>query len=1317
MESVRPARDRSRAHGDASMERSACASLTCSPSVPREGAIHAGTTGRARRGAPDGCAHAPLLVVRVRVAPRSPEFEVRYASLEEELKVGEVYLRLLLDGAAKTLEIHAPGRFFNELYHRLLWEPRREIRLLCLHGMAVTYRTYHASIGPFPDTAHVVHLLATTLHKAERDRLLQLVQALLVSAANAKRFIANGGLQHLLSLLTTVHLESERSAHSQVLQSNLLTSNAEAAEPAKEWYVRKARSDRDLEDDDGAGQAASGSGAGEGGASLRGGPYGLQELRSWLVKHAGSPPFEDFECWASGMGEPEARSSWQRPLDIAHLRWTILAEGVPLLSYTNLGAQLLELFLHLTTMHPTRTPEGALIHPMPTPKKVLSHADRLPHLVQLLLTMEPSIVERAATLLTRLVEDNPTLPRLYLTGAFYFALMYTGSNVLPIVRFLRVAHVNQLHRDEENAAEGLSGGLSGRSYLTLILPQAMVCCLEAHGPDKFAEVFLGDFDTPEYIWNHEMRRYMIERLALHVGNLPVQLQDHCGARYDYCPLPRVQYPELKSELFCHRYYLRNLNDEARFASWPIDEPVPLLQAVLSAWQAELKKVPSSMSREEALKVLGLSAAEHAAPGPEAAEGTLRRAYHKLAARYHPDKNPDPEAREMFEKVQKAYELASAEANAHGGPSAHNITLMLKAQCILYTRCAAELAPFKYSGYPLLLKVLATVDADGLDSATLFTEANGELLLPAAKLLHATIAAATLNANELQHVGGVEALVALFRRCVSMLTTTSEPSALPYQVLMPLMWTLAAIGSCAACTAALASEENAPVLDDVVRCLRLSQLPQLPEAALDAVASLSLNPDCQAKLADAGVAWYAFAMLCDFDFTLDQAVAGGVEAAAESNAQLVANERARKAAHALRRLAGCRGAGTAPQQHVMRAAIRVLTQHLAELLDSDAEGATSTLLRLLNSASETPYLIWNGSLRAEMLEYVTARLERSYTSPASAPLDEADALIYEALREELKVGSVYVRVYTEQPTYPLHDAPQFCAALLMYLSAASSTQASAAEETVACPVLPSTSHVSLALQAMLSLLSSCHNFNLEEQLLVPGRLNAIFSYASEDQSAEVLEIAIKVGCACCNSAKCVTALGEDPSSFVRLFPLLRATPDHLESLLALLTSLAANSKVVGAFLRHGALLHVLYLFVSSQVTIPTSAAASAAADTGDEKASRVVFSDAMRAMAGTLLRRIATDRTHAARVNGLVERLMPTVFLQTMSEDALRTVCWRGRYHPCLPTAVPSSSCPTDLRSPACCGRSPFSMRHTRTPSSFGTGRCALSCALPSSISR
>lgn len=44
-----------------------------------------------------------------------------------------------------------------------------------------------------------------------------------------------------------------------------------------------------------------------------------------------------------------------------------------------------------------------------------------------------------------------------------------------------------------------------RSILGPLLPEAMIHYLENYGADKFAEIFLGEFDTPEAIWNSEMR--------------------------------------------------------------------------------------------------------------------------------------------------------------------------------------------------------------------------------------------------------------------------------------------------------------------------------------------------------------------------------------------------------------------------------------------------------------------------------------------------------------------------------------------------------------------------------------------------------------------------------------------------------------------------------------------------------------------------------------------------------------------------------------------------------------------------------------------
>ena len=814
-----------------------------------------------------------------------------------------------------------------------------------------------------------------------------------------------------------------------------------------------------------------------------------------------------------------------------------------------------------------------------------------------------------------------------------------------------------------------------------------------------------------------------------------------------------------------RYYLRHLCNKERFAEWPIDEPVPLLQSVLGAWQLELRKAPQSMSRDDALKVLNVEGKDLTANAES--DPILRRAYHKLAARYHPDKNPDPAAREVFEQVQKAYELLVSAPRASGGPDEYNISLMLQAQNILYTRCAEALKPFKYSGYPLLLQVrarreivalspsssmrsarrdpplgpplllpqvIATVDKNGEQTASIFSDQNAKLLVPAATLLHATIAAAPLNGSELARVGGVEAIVALFRRCLSMLTVTSAAGAVPFLVALPLLKTLSAIAPNAECTAKLASEvcsgetrprcqhacahhgatplappppqENLGALDDVVRCLHLTQLPKLLEAALDAVSALCANSVCQARLASAGAAWFGFALLTKYDFTLDEAVAAGVEASEESNAQLVYNARGRLAVTMLRRLGGYRNFGTSPHLGVRAAAQNILTSYLADLLDGATNSETMTssmtsLLKLINSASETPYLIWNHHTRAELLEFVTKRIERSYASPGTAPLAEADNLVYESLKAELKVGAVYVRVYAQHPSFALTDATQFCVALLEYLTAHAlfiEPPATQMGTTLAKPEARVSAHVALALNAMLTLLISTHNFNVEEQLLGAGRLRVLFSYAHERQTASALTLALQVAMATCNSAKCVEALGADVHSMAHLLALLRCAPPHSEHVLRLFTALSANQNVVGALLHHGGLIHVLHLFAAAQLEVidltdnnaaphsgaPATAPAQDDADPPAEPAApakmvKINWSDEQRALAGGLLCKLAADRMHGPRINEKIKRLMPAVFVQTLADDAKRTVALFDASHE-NPELIWNASMRAELRS-------------------------------------
>eukprot|EP00911_Craspedida_sp_UC1_P001689 UC1_evm1s1282 len=164
----------------------------------------------------------------------------------------------------------------------------------------------------------------------------------------------------------------------------------------------------------------------------------------------------------------------------------------------------------------------------------------------------------------------------------------------------------------------------------------MVCYLDNYGPEKFASIFLGEFDTPEAIWGAEMRRLLIEKIALHLADFTPRLLVNNRALYtsQYCPIPKVSYPELEDELFCNIYYLRHLCNEERFPDWEIKNHVELLKDILNAWKVEVEKKPPEMNVGDACEVLGLESIDGLTPAK------IRKAYFKMSMKYHPDKNPE-----------------------------------------------------------------------------------------------------------------------------------------------------------------------------------------------------------------------------------------------------------------------------------------------------------------------------------------------------------------------------------------------------------------------------------------------------------------------------------------------------------------------------------------------------------------------------------------------------------------------------------------------------------------------------------------------------
>lgn len=134
---------------------------------------------------------------------------------------------------------------------------------------------------------------------------------------------------------------------------------------------------------------------------------------------------------------------------LPQLKWCLLSRGTPVLNESELATHILNILIRMCEYYPSRDSDDAIIRPLPKVKSLLSDPVTLSHIVQLLLTFDPILVEKVATLLCEVMKDNPEMSKLYLTGVFYFILMYTGSNVLPIARFLQLTHMKQAVKSDE----------------------------------------------------------------------------------------------------------------------------------------------------------------------------------------------------------------------------------------------------------------------------------------------------------------------------------------------------------------------------------------------------------------------------------------------------------------------------------------------------------------------------------------------------------------------------------------------------------------------------------------------------------------------------------------------------------------------------------------------------------------------------------------------------------------------------------------------------------------------------------------------------
>ena len=804
---------------------------------------------------------------------------------------------------------------------------------------------------------------------------------------------------------------------------------------------------------------------------LQQGPYHVSELlhlceagsidQTWLLA-----PCASDDCDGESFASLVDTGRWQPLADYFQLRMQMLFPGKVVYAPAVVALKGLGILSRISSVHRTADCRGLPFYPVPASKRVMSEPEHLRVIAQLLLCNDIRVVDAAAELLCRLVETNSAAnAKLYLTGAFYFACKYSGSNFLPLAHLFVRTHLSQSYHDgAASVARELHPG--ARSILANILPAALITVLVNYGAERFSSIFAGSVDTPEVIWNPELRAQLVEMIDQHIGNFAARLRQHTLSRYDYCPIPRVRFPALDREIYVHEFYIRNLCNEDKFGNWPISNPLALLRDTIERWRMEMAKGVVDTAVSSARLCLDLA--------ERFDDLDLRRAYKRLARQYHPDRNPG--GRDMFEKIQAAYELLSSLEFKNNVTNLDNVLLLVQTQNIIYRRYAADVRDQKYPVYRLLLGVFR-VPTD--DAAAALFPGTIEFDLPVAvvQLLHHTCSVSPLNAKELVKAGGIGPMYECISYALDHLPATVDMLACALKAFKSVSVTESGRQAILELCPAFAADMRALLLLD-------QTLPLVVEDCLEVISNCSVDAQLQCAFAHAGCVWMLLPLLLAYDATLQH------EEYALSDAQRVvynqgaSNMHAILATKALSRLGGYMlgDLATPPNEAISSALGRLLTPPLARLLRNSLPWE---LLRTLNDNVETTTKIWNLRMRQELLELVDAVNAAQPPGAGSTEnsLAPAAGFVFSALESEPCMGGVYVRVFIRSggDCSEIESSSQFCCDLLetiaSYLPHDSSSAPAAAEGAAAvaidssasapalCPTSPRREYLAFALEAL------------------------------------------------------------------------------------------------------------------------------------------------------------------------------------------------------------------------------------------------------------
>ena len=426
-------------------------------------------------------------------------------------------------------------------------------------------------------------------------------------------------------------------------------------------------------------------------------------------------------------------------------------------------------------------------------------------------------------------------------------------------------------------------------------------------------------------------------------------------------------------------------------------------------------------------------------------------------------------------------------------------------------------------------------------------------------------------------------------------------------------------------------EMPTVSRDICRILYFSHLTKLCLVAVECVAAFAADPNLQLQLFKSGALFSLLLFLFKYDFTLEE---GGVESNEESNQQEVANQLAKMSLVACARLTdniSSKSEAIDSQSYplIRQSILSLLTPYITKQL-----GVTTTadILKTLNSNIENPYLIWDNSTRAELTDYLETQQREMMRSGECPDISYGSSFVFSSHSEELIVGEVFVRIYNEQPMFPLENAKGFTIDLLDYLGSQAQYLQSAlnlVSNSTGSVDLQRLNNIKMCLLALNNVIK--HNSGVEIQCI--GHFKLLFSLLRLDQITELQTLAVNVIGSVSGNQECVQDIASSEVLVYLLMVLHPIQTNDFSKQLAVLTALTPlmfNSRLIKEALIKGAALYLLSLYANSS-------------------------NFEVREKSAELLSKMTSDKLNGPRIKLLLSKFLPLLFIDAMKDSPQTSV--------------------------------------------------------------